>query len=134
MKVNLGDLWYESNRLFTQTNGKPIFPSTIGSWFSKFIKRHNTKVMNDKSIPANEKKNYLLNTVNFHGLRHTSATLLIGKNIDIATVSRRLGHANISTTLNIYTHALSKIDRTASDTLDNLFTVKEEASIKYVDL
>ena len=53
-------------------------------------------------------------------------TLLIGQNVDIATVSRRLGHANVSTTLNIYTHALTKLDRTASDSLDNLFSDKKD--------
>ncbi len=37
-----------------------------------------------------------------HGLRHTSATLLIASHQDIKTVQSRLGHAEVSTTLNIY--------------------------------
>ena len=80
----------------------------------------------DVSIPKTEKSNYLLDRVSFHSLRHTSATLLIGQNIDIFTVSRRLGHANVSTTLNIYTYALTKIDRKASDSLGSLLSKKEK--------
>lgn len=56
----------------------------------------------------------------FHGLRHTSATLLISSNQDIATVSRRLGHAHTSVTLDIYTHALPKSDRNASEALEGI--------------
>jgi integrase len=40
----------------------------------------------------------------FHDLRHTFASLLIAQGVDVAYVSRQLGHANITTTLNTYTH------------------------------
>lgn len=40
----------------------------------------------------------------FHGLRHSFATRCINANIDIKTVSVLLGHSNITTTLNVYTH------------------------------
>ena len=40
----------------------------------------------------------------FHDLRHTYASLLIAQGVDVAYVSRQLGHANITTTLNTYTH------------------------------
>ena len=55
----------------------------------------------------------------FHGLRHTSATLLIAAHQDVRTVSNRLGHAQASTTMNIYAHALKENDRTASNALEN---------------
>ena len=42
--------------------------------------------------------------VSYHGLRHTHATMLNASGIDIARISAQLGHSNISTTLNIYTH------------------------------
>ncbi|MDR0691490.1 MAG: site-specific integrase [Prevotellaceae bacterium] len=40
----------------------------------------------------------------FHGLRHSFATRCINANVDIKTVSVLLGHSNVSTTLNVYTH------------------------------
>ena len=51
----------------------------------------------------------------FHDLRHTHATLLIANGINMKTVSSRLGHSNISTTMNIYTHPLSDNDKKASN-------------------
>lgn len=48
-------------------------------------------------------------------LRDYSASVLIAAGVDIATVSHRLGHAKISTTLDIYTHMLEANDRAAAD-------------------
>lgn len=122
-KATMGNLWNDTcTRIFTTAEGNPIFPQTLGKWFSKFIKRHNDKILNDDTIKKEDKVKYLIDNVNFHGLRHTSATLLINQGVDIATVSKRLGHAEVSTTLNIYTHALQKSDKAASDKLESLFT------------
>jgi integrase len=119
-KLNLGNLWHnEVSFIFTAFDGKAIFPSTISKWFLKFLRKHNEIIMNDDTISDKEK--YLLPEVNFHGIRHTHATILINQNTDIATISKRLGHAKISTTTDIYTHSLQKADRSASDNLDHLF-------------
>ena len=40
----------------------------------------------------------------FHDLRHTFATVLLGKGVDVAVVSKALGHSNVSTTADIYSH------------------------------
>ena len=58
--------------------------------------------------------------IRFHDLRHTHATLLLYKGIDIKTISERLGHSCISTTMNVYTHVVKELDRTASDAIDKL--------------
>ena len=101
-KFKVGDRWNECNRLFTSWDGSPIHPDTITDWFSKFIKKSN------------------LPYVTLHSLRHTNATLMIAEGTDVCTVSRRLGHANTATTLNIYAHALKSKDREAANTLDNV--------------
>ena len=56
----------------------------------------------------------------FHGLRHTSATLLIASGQDIKTTSKRLGHAQTSTTMNIYAHALEESDKKAASALETM--------------
>lgn len=101
-KEELGDQWEEHDRLFTQWNGVPIHPQTISDWFRKFLNKH-------PELPR----------VRLHSLRHSNATLLIAEGVDIRTVSNRLGHAQTSTTLNIYSHALQSRDAAAADCLDN---------------
>ena len=55
-----------------------------------------------------------------HSLRHTHATMLLTNGIDIQTVSERLGHAQVSTTLNTYAHVMEGRDRGAADTFGRL--------------
>ena len=88
--------------LFVQSNGKPMHPSTISKWFKRFIQ--------DIGLPV----------ISFHGLRHTNASLLISQQIDVAIVAARLGHAQISTTLNFYVHPLLSHNKIAGSALQNL--------------
>ena len=104
-----------------------MFPDTPSKWFHKFIKRHNAKIMNDERISKEDKPKYLLPEVNFHGLRHTNATLLIGQGVDVTTVSSRLGHSRTSTTTDIYAHALKKPDIEAANKLENMFKKKNNS-------
>ena len=60
-----------------------------------------------------------------HALRHTSATLLIASGVDVKTVQTRLGHADASTTLSIYTHAVRANDRAAASTMESLLQSKK---------
>ena len=52
-----------------------------------------------------------------HGLRHTNASLLIAQGVDVRTVASLLGHAQASTTLDIYAHASDKNKREAQEKL-----------------
>lgn len=97
-----GELWMNSDRLFVQADGKPMHPSTISKWFVKYV--------GQIGLPV----------INFHGLRHTNASLLVAQNVDIAVVSARLGHAQISTTLDFYVHPLLSHNRKAGYALENL--------------
>ena len=64
----------------------------------------------------------------FHDLRHTHATLLINKGIDYKAVSERLGHSNVSVTLNRYTHAVSGTDRKAANLMSTVIFESEQTS------
>ena len=101
-KAIYDELWMNSDRLFVQADGKPMHPSTISKWFVKYV--------GQIGLPV----------INFHGLRHTNASLLVAQNIDIAVISARLGHAQISTTLDFYVHPLLSHNRKAGYALENL--------------
>jgi integrase len=121
-KDMLGNLWNnEHNSIFTNRNGGLIFPSTISKWCLKFIREHNTSIMNNDSIPIEKKKEYLLDEVNFHGIRHTNASIEINQGVDIVTVSKQLGHSRPSTTTDIYSHCLKEANKVAAEKLENLF-------------
>jgi integrase len=56
----------------------------------------------------------------FHSLRHSHASLLIAKGVDIVAVSRRLGHANAAITLNCYAHLLTGADAAAAKAIEGV--------------
>lgn len=130
-KSVLGDLWNRNcNNMFTTNDGNPIFPSTISNWFLKFIRKHNKLINSSTEIKEEDKHNYLLDEVNFHGLRHTSATMLIKHGVDVTTVSKRLGHAKTSTTTDIYSHSLKMADSEAANKLENIFKKPDKETKK----
>ena len=60
----------------------------------------------------------------FYGLRHTHASILIAKKVDIDYISERLGHSSIQITLRVYSYLLKdrrdKENEKAMEILDNL--------------
>ena len=53
-------------------------------------------------------KEYGLRHIKVHGFRHTHASLLFDAGVSMKDVKERLGHSNITTTMNIYTHVTKK--------------------------
>lgn len=76
--------------VFTWPDGRPITPCYVSHRFLDLIAAHD------------------LPRITFHGLRHTSATLLISDGVPMRAVSAVLGHAQASTTANIYAHVLEE--------------------------
>lgn len=48
--------------------------------------------------------------ISMHGLRHTHASLLLFAGVSIASVARRLGHSNITTTQKTYLHVIQELE------------------------
>jgi integrase len=63
-----------------------------------------------------------LRPIRFHDLRHTCATLLLCKNVNPKVVSEMLGHSSISITLDIYSHLLPDMQKSAVRALEDTLT------------
>jgi integrase len=61
-----------------------------------------------------------LPTLRIHDLRHSCAALLLGEGVSAQTVSNLLGHSEVKTTLNIYSHTARSQTRDAAVTMDRL--------------
>ncbi len=102
-KIILEDIWQDSPALLKNEVGNPIYPQSLLRWFYKLQKEHK------------------LEHLSIHGLRHTHTSMLTALGQDITEVSRRLGHSQKSTTLNIYSHLFLKNDDKIADTLDSKY-------------
>lgn len=107
-RFSLGDYWQGADWVFIQENGRQMNYSTPYQTRVKILKRYNAS--HEDQLPL----------IPFHGLRHTSATLLIAAKQDVRSVSSRLGHAQTSTTMNIYAHALQEADQKAANALETM--------------
>lgn len=87
--------------IFPNEKNELYSPATVKHWLNKIIRKNNFKQISP------------------HGFRHTHASLLAESGADLKDIQARLGHADIQTTANIYTHVTkAKRDATA-DRLSN---------------
>lgn len=95
------------DRVFVQKNGNPMHSNTPYTWLKRFCEARGLKFLG------------------IHKFRHLYASVLISAGLDVATVSKCLGHSQISTTLNIYAHAFNeayiKGCTAISSTLETMF-------------
>lgn len=92
-----GDRWQDTGYLFTQDDGRPINPTSITAWLNKFSRR--------RGLPH----------IHPHSFRHSVASILISAGTDIVTVSKQLGHAQVSTTSDIYSHVIDEAKAQATE-------------------
>lgn len=113
LKESFGNNWSDSNFLFVQDSGNavgsPMHPDSITGYCNKFSKR------------------YGLKHINPHAFRHTAASLLYFAGMDTISISNRLGHAQPSTTADIYAHVIAEADSRAADCMgDIILTAKQK--------
>lgn len=101
-KLQCGTYWIETGFCFTQDNGTPMNPDSINGWLRKFSANHN------------------LPPIHPHKFRHTQASLLYATGENPVAISKRLGHKQVSTTQDIYSHILRGGDEQASDKIASL--------------
>lgn len=116
-RFSMGSEWQGNGNLFTQENGKIMGRSTPYQAFKRHLKRYNDWVR--ENTDEAKKQNFeQLPIIPLHGLRHSCATLLNDLDINIVKISKILGHAKTSTTMDIYAHSFEEQGREAADTLD----------------
>ncbi len=98
----MGDRWHGVGRIVCNWDGTPMHHDTPSKQWRKFADKHGFK------------------GVRFHDLRHSHASILLSNNVDVVSVSSRLGHDNADVTLKIYAHAVRKRDRASADVMDSL--------------
>lgn len=104
--LRLGAYYQRNGFVFSQDNGKPMHPDSVTTWLDRFSKRHN------------------LPHINPHAFRHTMTSLLIFNGMDSVSISKRLGHSQVSTTTNIYAHVMEEADKRNADILGEILLKK----------
>ena len=105
-RLRVGEYYENRDFVFAQDNGKPMHPDSVTDWMGKFSKRH--------GLPH----------INPHAFRHTMASMLYFNGVDSVSISKRLGHAQVSTTANIYAHVVEEADRKNAELLSDIFLKK----------
>ena len=94
--------YQEQGFVFTNESGGPLDPHALTKQFKRYSKK--------AGLPE----------IRFHDLRHTHASLLLEQGIHPKAVSERLGHSQISITLDTYTHVIPSLQEQATDQFDKL--------------
>jgi integrase len=101
-RLAYGAAYEEQELVFCTHRGRPL------SW------RNVTREFKKHLVAAG------LRNIRFHDLRHTNATLLLEAGVHPKVVQERLGHSDIGTTLNIYSHVMPTLGRDAAQHLRDI--------------
>ena len=105
-RLRLGSYYQNRGFVFTNEAGNPLHPGSVTHYLRNFSKEYN------------------LPHINAHAFRHTMASMLYFNGIDSVSISHRLGHAQVSTTANIYAHIMEAADQKNDDVLADIFLKK----------
>lgn len=96
-RLVMGAGWRDNPQVFTEPTGEPVHPQRV-------TRRFNAHVI-AAGLPA----------IRLHDVRHSYATAALAAGERVEVVSRRLGHANVSVTMNIYAHVTDADDEATAD-------------------
>ena len=94
--------WNDEQLVFVQEDGTRIHPTRFSHWFTAHAQR--------AGLPR----------IRLHDLRHSYATAALSAGIPAKVVSERLGHANVSITLDTYSHVLPALQEDAANAVATL--------------
>lgn len=99
------EFYTDLDYVFTDRVGKPYDPKKLPRNFKSVLKKMGHRDMK------------------YHSMRHSYATRLFEANIPVKTVQKLLGHKDITTTMNIYTHVANELKSEAAESINELFRV-----------
>jgi len=102
----------ETDLVFGTPEGKPLLPDMISNTWIRIIKRAG------------------LSHFRLHDARHTHASLLLKQGAHPKVVQERLGHATISTTLDLYSHVTPGLQEAAAKRFDEVLSPKMEPAVE----
>src|SRR5687767_4505217 len=100
-RIYKADLWQEQELVFPSTVGTPLWGGNL-----------------NRTCKATLQCAGLPKSTRFHDLRHTCATLLLKQGVNPKFVQELLGHADISLTLNVYSHVLPVMGEATADAME----------------
>lgn len=100
-KLVAGDAWQDHDLVVERGDGAPLPPSSLSQRFRALMTRTGIDL-------------------NFHGLRHAHASLMLAAGVHLKVVSERLGHSTIGITADLYTHVAKALDQDAANALETL--------------
>ncbi len=98
----------DDDLVFSDLEGKPLLPDTVSHVWAKLVKRTG------------------LEGIRFHDARHTHASLMLKQGVHPKVVQERLGHATISTTLDLYSHVAPGLQQAAAEGFDKMVLPRRE--------
>ena len=112
--------------VFATDNGTFLEPNNMVSrHFKEVIKKHNKKIKEKakkEGLSMEDIKHEKLPLIRFHDLRHTYATLSLEAGIDLATISKNLGHSSYAITADTYSHMTDTIKSDAAEVICGVVT------------
>lgn len=100
-RLRLGHSWHDLDLVFTSENGGPVDDSNLRT-------RHFYPLLERAGLPR----------LRLHDLRHTAATLMLGRGVHPKIASEMLGHSQIAVTLDLYSHVTPTMQREAAAAID----------------
>src|SRR3954463_379693 len=97
-----GSEWHDEDLVFAQPNGRPIDKKTDYDDWTRLLQQAGVR------------------HVRLHDGRHTAATLLLSENVHPRVVMELLGHSQMRTTMDIYSHVMPALAREAADRMGAL--------------
>lgn len=101
-RLRLGEAYVVTDLVIVHPNGKPIYP--------EYVSQMLTKLQDKAGLPH----------CRFHDLRHLCASIMLMQGVNVKVAKEHLGHKDISTTMNIYSHVLPSVAKDAAQKIGAL--------------